>query len=351
MLKHLLLAAAVAFTFHYTISMLDFLGYFQRVYNHLPGRCHKLTELEFGSEDIQVLPNGLALISSGLRMRHTDIYNRRPGRIYLFDFNQPQLAPQELTIKADKDYKLVSPHGIYIWTDPKTSEIDLYVTSHQPVETIDKFRFDPETRTLTLLKHLAGDPNVHSLNDILVVDNDQFYFTNFYYTAEWFELPLGIRWGSVGFYDGTKTRLVETGMYGPNSMALSPDRRFLYLSVYADCEVRVYQHHDNHSLTLNNSIKVSTKVDNLNVDMATGDLWLAAHPVTYKTLRHLDDLTLPAPSQVMRMKVSADGKATLIEEILSDDGNNFSTSSVAVVYGKQLLVGSITGPPLYCQLD
>jgi hypothetical protein len=51
------------------------------------------------------------------------------------------------------------------------------------------------------------------------------------------------------------------------------------------------------------------------------------------------------------MKISADGKATLIEEILSDDGNNFSASSVAVVYGKQLLVGSITGPPLYCQLD
>jgi hypothetical protein len=50
----------------------------------------------------------------------TDEYKKRIGRIYLFDYNHPDNAPEELKIVADKDYKLISPRGISIWTDPKT---------------------------------------------------------------------------------------------------------------------------------------------------------------------------------------------------------------------------------------
>jgi len=41
-------------------------------------------------------------------------------------------------------------------------------------------------------------------------------------------------------------------------------------------------------------------MDNLDVDKQTGDIWLAAHPVAYKTLQCIDDpVKNTAPSQVI----------------------------------------------------
>jgi hypothetical protein len=350
MWKHLLLVAAIAFVVRYIITNLDAYGYFEHTFNHAPGKCRKLHEIEFGSEDIQSLPNGLAFISSGLRWRNTDEYNRRPGRIYLFDFNQPQLAPQELIIKADKDYKLVSPHGINIWTDPKSGEVYLYVISHVPDEIVDKFKFEPTSKSLTHLKRLAADTNFHSLNDLAVVGDDQFYFTNYLYISDRLEFPLGLRWGSLGFFDGTRTRLIVTGLFGPNGIALSPDGRFLYVAALVDREIRVYQRHlNNNSLTFIHSISVFTTPDNLNVDMATGDLWFGSHPVGYKAMQHLDDPRLPSPSQVIKMRMS-DENVTSVEEIYSNDGSEFSGSTVAVIHKKQLLIGSVVQSLLYCEI-
>ena len=58
----------------------------------------------------------------GFRTNTKDVYTKRPGRIYLFDFNKPEDAAVELKIIADPSYKLVSPHGISIWTDSATGK-------------------------------------------------------------------------------------------------------------------------------------------------------------------------------------------------------------------------------------
>lgn len=43
-----------------------------------------------------------------------------PGRIRLFNFSHLSVPPKELRIIADKNYKLISPAGLGIWTNPKT---------------------------------------------------------------------------------------------------------------------------------------------------------------------------------------------------------------------------------------
>lgn len=36
----------------------------KRVFNHVPGSCHAIAGIEDGAEDIEMLPGGLALITS-----------------------------------------------------------------------------------------------------------------------------------------------------------------------------------------------------------------------------------------------------------------------------------------------
>jgi arylesterase/paraoxonase len=351
MFKNLLFIVALVFVTKWIIDKSGALGYYQRTYNHAPGPCRKLPVIEYGSEDIQALPNGIAFISSGFRARENDLYKNRPGRIYSFDFNRPDEAPREMTFNAAPKFKIISPHGISIWTEPVTGEVYLYVISHLPVETIDKFRYIEGNNSLTHVRRIAADPNFHKLNDLVVVGDDKFFFTNYYYAVDWLEWPLGLRWASLGYFDGNRSRLIETGLSIANGLALSPNNKYLYVAHMGDGELRVYELHDNRSLTLRNSIFVNTGVDNLDVDPLTGDVWFGAHTVIHKIIKYLDDPRVSSPSQVMRVKMSADGqKATSVDEIYADDASFMSASSVAVVRGKALLIGTVAGPAFYCKM-
>ena len=44
------------------------------------------------------------------------------GRIYLFDFNQPDVPPQILPINWNGDDKRITPHGMSLWTNEATGK-------------------------------------------------------------------------------------------------------------------------------------------------------------------------------------------------------------------------------------
>jgi sugar lactone lactonase YvrE len=349
MIKQVVAVGFVAFLVYWILNFAAWLDLTRRTYDHAPGPCRRLEGIEFGSEDIQALPDGHAFISSGVHVKETPAYSSRPGRIYLFNFNKPKVAPQELTIKAPDNIKLISPIGLSLWTDSKTGNVYLYVISHQKYETVDKFQFDASTKTLTHLRRIDNDPNFHHMDDLLVVGEDQFFYTNFIYFNDVAELLLGLRWGSLGYFDGTRSMLLDTGLYIPNGVMLSLDGRFLYLANMAGKDIRIYRRYENNSVTFMNSINIGSLVDNLDIDPKTGDLWVAAHPVTYKGLQLLGKPTSISPSQVLRLKLSPDGQPTKIEEIYSNDGTELSGSSVAVRHGRGLLIGTATQHALYCE--
>jgi len=45
------------------------------------------------------------------------------------------------------------------------------------------------------------------------------------------EVLLRLRFGSVGFFDGSHCKLVETGLFIPNGIALSPDGRYVFVQL------------------------------------------------------------------------------------------------------------------------
>ena len=63
------------------------------------------------------------------------------------------------------------------------------------------------------------------LNDIAVVAEDQFYFTNFFYLNLDLEVLLGLQWGSIGFYDGTAGTILVSNLRVPNGLVLSTDHK------------------------------------------------------------------------------------------------------------------------------
>ena len=62
-----------------------------------------------------------------------------------------------------------------------------------------------------------------SLNDLLLIGEDRFYFSNFYKFDALAEKKYGLPHGSVSFYDGTKACVVVNELAIPNGLAMSPD--------------------------------------------------------------------------------------------------------------------------------
>jgi len=66
---------------------------------------------------------------------------------------------------------------------------------------------------------------VNSLNNLAVVAEDSFYFTNYFKSDLTLEYKRGLPLGNVGFYDGAKGRILLTELCFPNGIAASPDGR------------------------------------------------------------------------------------------------------------------------------
>lgn len=68
----------------------------------------------------------------------------------------------------------------------------------------------------------------HSMNDLIAVDKDQFYITQWLHARDPFygkiEIALFLHLGKVFFFDGRKAEEVASGLSVPNGINISPDK-------------------------------------------------------------------------------------------------------------------------------
>ncbi|KAK3107445.1 hypothetical protein FSP39_014760 [Pinctada imbricata] len=97
-------------------------------------------------------------------------------------------------------------------------------------------------------------------------------------------------------------------------------------------------------------LPLDSGVDNIEVDPKTGDLWIGSHPKINQIIAYDKSMgkTL-SPSQVLRVKFK-DGKLSDAVEVFLDKGKRIAASTVASVYKKRLLIGSLGGPPMLCDM-
>ncbi|XP_063428229.1 serum paraoxonase/arylesterase 1-like isoform X1 [Mytilus trossulus] len=359
MIKKAIAAVVGIIILQFIVKTLHTLEIFKYVYNHTPGPCRIVPGEGIGYEDMETLPNGLTLITSGLVMPSASptvhAYHKkhnRKGRIYLFDFNHPDKGIEELTIVGDQfNQSDFGPHGISLWKDNKDKVTVMVVNHGSKEDSLERFLFIAKDKQL---KHVQTyrDPNIHFINDVAMDSDNSFYFTNYAYykngLLHLLEMVLPLAYGNLMYYDGKAYHKQDEGFVTTNGLMLSRDQKYLYMAEPAPKKFHTFKRQKNGTVKRYQEFDVKTGIDNPTLDK-DGNVLLGAHPIAWQILKHLDDPESQAPSQVIKLHMK-DGVVTKMTEVLSDDGQLLSGSTVASLYKDAMLVGTVQHKLLFCEV-
>ncbi|XP_020324982.1 serum paraoxonase/arylesterase 2-like [Oncorhynchus kisutch] len=321
------------------------------VQTHLPN-CHPIKSLEYGSEDLTILPNGLAIISTGLKDPVLPSYSDDPGKMYTLDMSEDsRMKPVELRMGRGFDLDSFNPHGISVYTDETDNSVYLFVVNHPQQKTqVEIFLFVEEDHSLVYVKTIKHE-FLHSVNDIVAVGVESFYATNDHYfsggTLNTLEVLLAQPWSNVVYYSPEEVKVVAEGFYMANGINISPDKRHIYVADLFDHNIHVLERLESNGLAPVKVVEVGSLVDNIYVDPETGDLWIGCHPNGWKLFRN-DPEDLPG-SEVIQIK-DIHSEKPVVTQVYADDGSVLIGSSVAAPYGGKLLIGTIYQKALVCDL-
>uniref|UniRef100_A0A5F8GH25 Paraoxonase n=1 Tax=Monodelphis domestica TaxID=13616 RepID=A0A5F8GH25_MONDO len=306
---------------------------------------------ESGSEDIDILPSGLAFLSVGLKVPGIQCFApEKPGGILLLDLNQDKPRALELRVSRGFDLTSFNPHGISTFID-EDGAVYLFVANHPEFKsTVEIFRFEEEDNSLLHLKTVRHEL-LPSVNDVVAVGPEHFYATNSHYFSDLFlkylEVYLNLRWTNVIYYSPEGVRVVADGFDSANGITMSPDEKYVYVADSFAHEIHVMEKHANRSLTQVKVLHLDTVVDNLSIDPSTGDLWVGCHPNCLKLIIY--DASNPPASEVLRIQ-NVLSEAPAVTTVYANNGSVLQGSTVASVYGGQLLIGTLFHRALQCQL-
>ncbi|VDI59192.1 arylesterase / paraoxonase, partial [Mytilus galloprovincialis] len=268
----------------------------------IPNGLTLVTSVGIVNEDMETLPNGLTLITSGLVMpiasstvsEHRKKHNGK-GRIYLFDFNQPDKGIEELTIVGDQfNHSDFGPGGISLWKDK--DKVAVMVVNHgSAVDTIEKFLFIAKDKQLKHV-HTYRHPTIHMVNDVAM---DTYHKQ-------------------------------DEGFFTLNGLILSHDQQYLYTGETIPQKFHTFTRQKNGTLSRYQEFNVKTAIDNPTLDK-DGNVLFGTHPIIWQVMGHTDNPETPAPSQVIKLHMK-DGAVTKMTEVFADDGHTLYGSSVASLY-------------------
>ncbi|XP_026927725.1 serum paraoxonase/lactonase 3 [Acinonyx jubatus] len=311
--------------------------------------CHLIEGLENGSEDIDILPNGLAFISSGLKYPGMPNFaSDEPGQIFLMDLNEQNPRVQALNISDGFDKASFNPHGISTFID-KDHTVYLYVVNHPHMKsTVEKFKFEEQQRSLVHLKTIKHEL-LTSVNDIVVLGPEQFYATRDHYFTNFFlvllEMIMDLRWTYVLFYSPREVKVVAKGFSSANGITVSLDKKYIYVADVLAQNIHILNKRGNWDLTQVKVIQLGTLVDNLTVDPDTGDILAGCHPNAMKLLIYNPED--PPGSEVLHIQDVLSEKPKISTKY-ANNGSVLQGSSVASVYHGKLLIGTVFHKALYC---
>uniref|UniRef100_A0A8C0P389 Paraoxonase 3 n=1 Tax=Canis lupus familiaris TaxID=9615 RepID=A0A8C0P389_CANLF len=336
-----LLGAGLALVGERLVAFRQRTNAFRKVEPVEPQNCRLIEGLENGSEDIDILPSGLAFISSGLKYPGLPSFAPdEPGQIFLMDMNEQNPKVQALNISDGFDKASFNPHGISTFID-EDHTVYLYVVNHPHMKsTVEKFKFEEQQRSLVHLKTIKHEL-LKSVNDIVVLGPEQFYatrdhyFTNFFLVL--FEMIMDLHWTYAVFYSPREVKVVAKGFSSANGITVSLDKKYIYIADVTAQNIHVLKKHENWDLTQVKVIHLGTLVDNLTVDPDTGDIWAGCHPDGKKLLIYNPED--PPGSEVLRIQDVLSEKPKISTEY-ANNGSVLQGSTVASVYHGKLLIGT-----------
>ncbi len=317
-------------------------GMFKTITPHFDGNIQKLEIPIAGPEDITIdTQHGLAFISVDDRRVNIKNPATLEGAILLMNLTDSISTLKNITPRGFQDFH---PHGISLWTEPDGRQF-LFVVNHRQKsweQVIERFAWRNDS--LIHLESILDANLMTSPNDVTAVGERSFYVTNDHRYSQsginrTLEDYLQRAISYVNYYDGESFRKAATGIAYANGINHSADLRQLYVAACTGRKVLIYDRNPNGELTLEQEIDVKTGVDNIELD-ETGALWIGSHPQLLKFVAHAADPAKFSPSQVIKLSKDKDGKYQM-EEMFLNDGSPYSGSTVAAVYKKKILIGSV----------
>ena len=323
-----LLLVFVAYTFVST-------GYFRTITPRFAGEVVRRVPI-VGAEDITTsTAGGFALVSATERGVYPPA-EEEFGGLYRLDLTREDAPLQPLTADFSGSF---APHGISML--PLDSSYRVLAINHTPTDhrievfTLRGNRLDHE-RTLTAASMISP-------NDVVLVDDNRFYFTNDHAypsgVGRLLEDYGGLALSNVVYYDGTTYRVVADGIAYANGINIDRARQLLYVASPRRFLVQVYDIEPDGSLTFVEAIPCGTGVDNIELDTA-GRLWIGAHPNLLRFAAYAKGKRPTSPSEILRIDYRGRGDYS-VESIFTDPGDLLSATTVASPYQNRLLVGSV----------
>jgi len=318
----------------FIIKTLNDAGEFKIISSHFEGECISIKGI-VGAEDITILSNGVAIISSDDR-RQTLAGKPVQGAIFSYDLTADSPFLINLTKKLNIDFH---PHGISVYEKGNGSFIIAVVNHSQKGHAIEIFEYGDaglsHEKTIT-------DPLLISPNDLVFINETQMYITNDHgNSSEWgktIEEYLQLTRSNVVFYDGNEFTIAIKKLGYANGINVSKDGNILYVAETVGKKISEYAiNNKSKELTFIKSTDFNSGVDNIELDKE-GNLWIGSHPKLLTFTRHAKNSEILSPSQVF--KVSS-GVETIIEEVYLNTGAELSGSSVSAIWEKHLLIGPV----------
>ncbi len=308
-------------------------GYFRTIENKFVGELVNEIALP-GTEDITISQtDGFALISSNDRTAT----NRADwhGGLYQMDLTSGNFQLTNLTKSFQKYF---APHGISMLK--KDSIYHVMAINHTPTgHTVEVF--DMKGKTMTHEKTLT-DESMMSPNDIVVVGENQFYFTNDHaYTTgigRLLEDYGGLAVSNVIYFDGENYREVASDIGYANGINFDPKRNLMFVASPRKFLVKVFSRNSDGSLEFIEDIPCGTGVDNIEFD-TDGNLWIGSHPSLLAFSAYHAKNKEFSPSEIIKITYRGKGDYE-IEQIYMNDGTAMSASTVAASFDDLIITGN-----------
>ena len=310
-------------------------GYFRTIENSFDGTVEKKIAIS-GAEDIMVIPEkGLALVSASPRKNSLDV-QQEIGGLYLMDLNSKSYKVKPLTADFNEPF---APHGISMF---KTDSTYTVMAVNHTTEKHSFEVFQLQDSVLTFEKTIAN-PALVSPNDVVMLDEDRFYFTNDHKYVDGIgrlvEDYVGVALSNVMYFDGKNYTEVATGIGYANGINYDTKRKLLFVAAPRNFEVKVYVVNDDGSLNFIEDIDCGTGVDNIEFD-AEGNLWIGSHPNLLAFSSYAAGGKEISPSEIIKIQYRGTGDYT-IEVVYLNDGKQMSGSTVAAPYKDVVIAGNV----------
>lgn len=310
-------------------------GFFRDVNTSFSGKIYDKIKLP-GVEDIAISPDNRFMIFSSDNRKARITGEERIGALYLLDLEEDLLSTKLI---SDHLKNPILPHGISL-IQIDSAMYSLFVINHADGHSVEVF-------------HLIDDSLIHiqtiksewmiNPNDIVAINENEFYFTNDHKNLEGFdrikEDYLGFNESNVVRYVNGEFQEVAKGIGYANGINFDFSRSLLFVAASREFKVHVYQRSADGQLSFIESIKTKSGVDNIEFD-EDGKLWIGAHPNLMKFARYAQGKEEKAPSEIITIDYKSTGDYE-VKSIFTDDGSIVSASSVAVPFNQHVFIGNV----------